>query len=68
MRNEHEYQLPFVRIETFRNFPLYTLPATWNELGSELQHQSNKMTFSLVLKDFLFTLLANESGGGSHEP
>jgi hypothetical protein len=68
MRNEHDYQLPFVRIEWFRRFPLYTMPAEWNAIGIAIQHQSNKITFSIVLKDHLFSLLTNVNSDNSSEP
>jgi hypothetical protein len=68
MRNEHEYQLPFVRIELFRRFPLYTFPLEWNAIDTSIQHQSNKTTFSIVLKDHLFTLLKSVNSDNSGEP
>jgi hypothetical protein len=68
MRNEHELQLPFVRIEWFRKFPLYSLPAEWNKLGIEIQHQSNKCTFSIVLKEYLFSMFVAESFENHDEP
>jgi hypothetical protein len=68
MRNEHDYQLPFVRIELFRRFPLYTLPAEWNAINVSIQHQSNKTTFSIVLKDHLFSLLTSVSSVNPSEP
>jgi hypothetical protein len=68
MRNEHELQLPFVRIAWFRKFPLYSLPAESNKLGIEIQHQSNKCTFSIVLREYLFSLFAVESLESQDEP
>jgi hypothetical protein len=61
LRNEHELQLPFVRIESFKKFPPYSLPFEWNKLGIELQHQSNKLTFSILLKEYLFNMFSMES-------
>jgi hypothetical protein len=60
LRNEHELVIPFARIEWFKKYPLYTLPSAWNELGLELTHQSNKCTFSIVLKEYLFNKLCEE--------
>jgi Reverse transcriptase (RNA-dependent DNA polymerase) len=54
LRNIHEVTLPFVRIDWFKKFPLYSLPSAWNDLGTELTHQNNKMTFSILLKEHLF--------------
>jgi hypothetical protein len=45
--------MPFVRIEWFRKYPLNTLPLEWNKLGIESSHQSNKTTFSIVVKEWL---------------
>jgi hypothetical protein len=61
LRNDHELQLPFVRIELFRRFPLYKIPQLWNNLGIELTHQSNKMTFSILLREYMFSLLSTEA-------
>jgi hypothetical protein len=58
LRNDHELQLPFVRIEMFKKFPLYNIPFIWNNLGIEQTHQSNKMTFNLLLCDYMFSLLS----------
>jgi hypothetical protein len=68
LRNEHELQLPFVRIESFKKFPPYSLPYEWNKLGIELQHQSNKMTFSILLKEHLFNMFSIESLVSPSEP
>jgi hypothetical protein len=46
--------VPFVRIEWFKKFPLYSIPVAGNSLWTELTHHSNKMTFSIILKEFLF--------------
>jgi hypothetical protein len=59
---------PFVRIELFRRFPLYTFPLEWNAIDTSIQHQSNKTTFSIVLKDHLFTLLKSVNSDNSGEP
>jgi hypothetical protein len=68
MRNEHELQLAFVRIQLFRKFPLYSLTLEWNKIGIELQHQANKMTFSILLKEYLFSLIRVDSLDGLGEP
>jgi hypothetical protein len=61
LRNIHAITVPFARIEWFKKFPLYSLPSAWNSLGTELTHQSNKMTFSLLLKEYLFDKLCEEN-------
>jgi hypothetical protein len=49
---------------------LYSLPAEWNKLGIEIQHQSNKCMFSIVLKEYLylFSMFAAESFDNHDEP
>jgi hypothetical protein len=54
LRNIHAVTVPFVRIEWFKKFPLYSIPVAGNSLWTELTHHSNKMTFSIILKEFLF--------------
>jgi hypothetical protein len=44
LTNIYNITLPFVRL------PLYSLLSAWNDLGTELSHQRNKMTFSILLK------------------
>jgi hypothetical protein len=62
LRNIHAITLPFVRIDWFKKFPLYSLPSAWNDLGTELTHQSNKMTLSILLKEHLFrSMFANHN-------
>jgi hypothetical protein len=68
LRNEHLLYLPFVRIDWFKKFPPYSLPNEWNNLGIEFQHQSNKLTFSLLLEEFLFDMLPFESSDTASEP
>jgi hypothetical protein len=61
LRNIHALTIPFVRLDWFKKFPLYTLPTAWNELGTELTHQHNKTTFSIVLREYLFNLLSEDN-------
>jgi hypothetical protein len=68
LRNEHELQLPHVRIDSYKKFPPYSLPYEWNNLGIELQHQRNKVTFSILLKDYLFDMFSLESLVTPSEP
>jgi hypothetical protein len=68
MRNEHELQIPFVRIEWFKKYPLYSLPTEWNRIDIGIQHQSNKCTFSIVLREYLFSMVSNELLDGHSEP
>jgi hypothetical protein len=60
LRNIHALTVPFVRIDWFKRFPLYSLPTAWNDLGTELTHQHNKMTFSILLREYLFNTLIND--------
>jgi hypothetical protein len=68
MRNEHELQIPFVRIEWFKKYPPYSLPTEWNKIDIGIQHQSNKCTFSIVLREYLFSIILNEVLSGHSEP
>jgi hypothetical protein len=60
LRNIHALTVPFVRIDWFKRFPLYSLPTAWNDLGTELTHQHNKMTFSILLREYLFNTLIDD--------
>jgi hypothetical protein len=68
MRNEHELQIPFVRIEWFKKYPPYSLSTEWNSIDIGIQHQSNKCTFSIVLREYLFSMVSNELLDGHSEP
>ena len=62
LRNTGSYAIPFVRIEFFKRFPLYTFPIAWNELG-DLRFQSNKTTFQISLKDYLLSRVSVQNAG-----
>jgi hypothetical protein len=47
---------------------LIVLPLEWNKIGIELQHQANKMAFSILLKEYLFSLIRLDSLDGLGEP
>jgi hypothetical protein len=53
LRNANDLVLPPVNSETFRRFPLYSLPHEWNQLG-DTKLQQNRTTFKYsLLYDFL---------------
>ena len=52
LRNQNEYLVPGVRIESFKKFPLYTFPLAWNNLG-DIGFQTNRTTFQIALKNSL---------------
>jgi hypothetical protein len=35
LRNDNEYYVPFVRLDSFKRFPFSDFPRTWNELDSD---------------------------------
>jgi hypothetical protein len=50
LRNFDQYTLPPPRIELFKKSPLYSLPLTWNNLGT-IKLQNNRTTFQIGLKE-----------------
>jgi hypothetical protein len=50
LRNFDQYTLPPPRIELFKKSPLYSLPLTWNNLGT-IKLQNNRTTFKIGLKE-----------------
>jgi hypothetical protein len=62
------YSCLLSELKTLKDSPTYTLPYEWNKLGIELQHQSNKMTFSILLKEYLFNMFSMESSVDPSEP
>ncbi len=52
LRTRAMYKLPNVRIESFRKFPIYSLPFTWNNAGT-VTLQVNKIPFQITLKNLL---------------
>ena len=52
LRTRAMYAIPFVRIEHFRKFPLYSFALTWNNAG-DVTFQTNKYTFQISLKNLL---------------
>ena len=56
LRNADAYLVPAARIELFKKFPLFSFPTAWNEVGL-LAYYSNKITFSIALKEHVFSLL-----------
>jgi hypothetical protein len=53
LRNSNDYIVPRANRESFKKFPYYTLPLTWNSLGPvKLQH--NRTTFKISLTEELF--------------
>ena len=57
LRNTGFYSIPFVRIEFFKRFPLYTFPLAWNDLG-DLRFQNNKITFQISLREYLLSKIS----------
>jgi hypothetical protein len=51
LRNQDFFTMPLVRIESFRKFPLYTLPNERNKLGDNIRLQHNRTTFKIALMD-----------------
>jgi hypothetical protein len=51
--NANDYIIPQVHRESFKKFPLYSFPQTWNSLGPVKFHQ-NRTTFKIQLIDELF--------------
>ena len=56
LRNADAYLVPAARIELFKKFLLYTFPTAWNEVGI-FAYYSNRITFSIALKEHLFSLI-----------
>ena len=56
LRNADAYLVPAARIKLFKKFPLYTFPTGWNEVGI-FAYYSNRITFSIALKEHLFSLI-----------
>jgi len=59
LRNDDDYALPNPRIEQFKRFPIYSLPAEWNQ-NENLTHHGNPITFKRALKNLLFEELSIE--------
>jgi hypothetical protein len=56
LRNSDDFVLPPVLRESFRKFPLYSLPLEWNQLGTT-KLQRNRTTFKISLTYDLFISL-----------
>ena len=52
LRTRAMYLVPFIRIEQFRKFPLYSFTSAWNQAG-DVTFQTNKYTFQNSLKNLL---------------
>ena len=57
LRNDNQFSLPLPRTDTFKRFPLYSLPFTWNK-SDELVFYENPITFRYALRDKLFNEIA----------
>ena len=62
LRNKDNFQLPFVRTESFKKIPLYSFPKAWNDLGDS-RFQCNPVTFaheinSKLRENFSLSLLS----------
>jgi hypothetical protein len=57
LRNQDFFILPPVRIESFRKFPIYSLPHEWNTLNDSFRYQHNRTTFKIALTDHLLGTL-----------
>jgi hypothetical protein len=59
LRNDNEYYVPFVRLDSFKRFPFSDFPRTWNELDSdEIKSTSSKMIFKKLLKEHFLSKLS----------
>jgi hypothetical protein len=58
LRNSNDFIIPLVHRESFKKFPLYSFPHTWNSLGP-VKFQQNKTTFKISLSDELIASLTN---------
>ena len=56
LRNNDQYYLPRINIESLKNLPLFTFPTVWNSL-EDLRFQNNKITFQTNLKNNLISEL-----------
>ena len=56
LRNADAYLVKAARIIFFLKFPLFTFPTAWNEAGI-LAYYLNRITFSIALKEHLFSQL-----------
>jgi len=52
LRQFNDFIIPRPRIEQFKKFPQYSLPALWNSLN-EAELYNNRITFQKALKDKL---------------
>jgi hypothetical protein len=56
LRNTNDFIVPTAHRESFKKFPLYSFPNTWNSLGP-VKFQQNRTTFKISLTDELFVSL-----------
>ena len=49
LQNNDDFQLPFVRLESFKKIPLYSFAKTWNDIGDS-RFQKNAFTFAQEIK------------------
>jgi hypothetical protein len=56
LRNSNDFIIPPVHRESFKKFPAYTFPNTWNSLGP-VKFQLKRTTFKISLTDELFNSL-----------
>jgi hypothetical protein len=55
LRNADLYTIPVSRIELLKKILLVSLPTAWNELYEGLRCQHNRITFKIVLFDYLLS-------------
>jgi len=60
LRNNCLFSIPAPRTESFKRFPLYSLPNEWNKSGN-LMFYANTFTFKLNLREQLFAELISDS-------
>jgi hypothetical protein len=53
LRNANDYIVPAAQRESFKKFPLFSFPCTWNTLGP-VKFQQNRTTFKIALTDEIF--------------
>jgi hypothetical protein len=59
LRNADDYYIPYPRVDSFKNIPLYSFALEWNNLAEEIKYQYNRITFKIALKEHLFNSLIN---------
>jgi hypothetical protein len=60
LRNDHDYYIPFIRLDSFVKFPLSEYPRLWNEFESnEIKSIDSRNLFKKLLKEHFFDKLAD---------